>query len=55
MSAKQDMAPKGGYDFIRYRRNIPNRGPSGAVIVGGIFALSVYGFYKVYQGKRERM
>ncbi|KAI9292666.1 GRIM-19 [Neoconidiobolus thromboides FSU 785] len=55
MEGKQDTAPKGGYDFVRYRRSIPSRGPSGAVIFGSIFALSFYGFYKVYQGKRERM
>ncbi|CAO1634746.1 unnamed protein product [Sympodiomycopsis kandeliae] len=50
----QDLPPKGGYEPIRYRRNIPTKGPSGVAILGGVFAICAYGFWKVGQGNVEK-
>ncbi|KAJ9058857.1 hypothetical protein DSO57_1008074 [Entomophthora muscae] len=50
----QDLPPKGGYDFIRYQRNLPKHGPSGAVLFGGLLAMTVFGYYRIALGKEER-
>lgn len=50
----QDLPPKGGYDFIRYRRNLPKRGPSGAILFGGLLAMTCFGYYRIALGKEER-
>ncbi|KAI9312385.1 GRIM-19 [Dichotomocladium elegans] len=56
MSARgtQDLPPAGGYGQVRYRRYLPNRGPSGLVIMAGITAFCAFGFYRVGQGNLER-
>ncbi|PWN54102.1 GRIM-19 [Violaceomyces palustris] len=51
---KQDLPPKGGYEPIRYKRNLPARGPGGLAVFGGILAICAYGFYKVGQGNLEQ-
>ena len=48
------MPPPGGYETIRYKRNLPLRGPSGAVLLAGITAICAYGFYRVGQGNLEK-
>lgn len=49
----QDFAPK-GMPTIKYARNLPRRGPSGAVVLTAIFAMMTYGFIKVGEGNNER-
>ncbi|KAL5636725.1 hypothetical protein ACGC1H_000631, partial [Rhizoctonia solani] len=51
---RQDMPPPGGFEPIKYKRSLPFRGPSGAVLLGGIAAVCAYGFYKVGKGNLER-
>lgn len=48
------MPPAGGYETIRYKRNLPFRGPGGAIIVGVVSAISAYGFYRVGLGNLEK-
>ena len=50
----RDMPPSGGYETIRYKRNLPLRGPSGAILLAGVTAVCVYGFYRVGQGNLEK-
>jgi NADH dehydrogenase (ubiquinone) 1 alpha subcomplex subunit 13 len=44
----------GGFEAIRYKRNLPLRGPSGLAILGGVTALCAYGFYRVGKGNLEK-
>jgi len=48
------MPPASGYETIRYKRNLPFRGPSGAVMIGAITAICAYGFYRVGLGNLEK-
>ena len=50
----QDMPPPGGFARIQYRRNLPQRGPSGLAIFSFFTATTIYGFYKVFQGRSEK-
>mmetsp|Transcript_10928 Transcript_10928/g.21635 ORF Transcript_10928/g.21635 Transcript_10928/m.21635 type:complete len:143 (-) Transcript_10928:237-665(-) len=50
----QDMPPKGGYPAIRYSRNLPNRGPPGAVLWAGLVGTITWGFYRLGQGNQKR-
>ncbi|KAG2207219.1 GRIM-19 [Mucor mucedo] len=50
----QDLPPAEGYREIKYRRYLPQRGPSGLVILAGVTAISAFGFYRVFQGNLER-
>ncbi|EDQ85537.1 uncharacterized protein MONBRDRAFT_11846 [Monosiga brevicollis MX1] len=57
MAAKQvlqDMPPAGGYTSVPYKRNVPYRGPHGAVLFAGAIGVMAYGFYKVIQGNQAR-
>ncbi|CAG8477726.1 7052_t:CDS:2 [Ambispora leptoticha] len=49
----QDLPPEGGFPSIRYKRNVPKKGPSGLTLVLGITAISAYGFYSELE--RENM
>ncbi|KAL7282570.1 hypothetical protein ACG7TL_004041 [Trametes sanguinea] len=49
-----DMPPPGGFEAIKYKRNLPLRGPSGLVILGGVTAVCAYGFYRVGKGNLEK-
>ncbi|AFR97109.1 NADH dehydrogenase (ubiquinone) 1 alpha subcomplex 13 [Cryptococcus neoformans C23] len=51
---RQDMPPPGGYETLRYKRNLPLKGPSGAVLFGGVFAICIAGFYRLGQGNVEK-
>ena len=48
------MPPAGGFEAIRYKRNLPLRGPSGLAILTGVTALCAYGFYRVGKGNIEK-
>ncbi|KAI0335686.1 GRIM-19 [Cubamyces sp. BRFM 1775] len=48
------MPPPGGFEAIKYKRNLPFRGPSGLVILGGVMAVCAYGFYRVGKGNLEK-
>ena len=50
----RDMPPAGGFEALRYKRNLPLRGPSGLAILGGVTALCAYGFYRVGMGNIEK-
>ncbi|PWN94244.1 hypothetical protein FA10DRAFT_274252 [Acaromyces ingoldii] len=49
-----DLPPQGGYEPIRYKRNLPTRGPGGLAIFGGVLAICAYGFYRVGMGNLEQ-
>ncbi|KAH8925687.1 GRIM-19 [Atractiella rhizophila] len=51
---KQDMPPPGGFEPVRYKRSLPIRGPSGAVIFASVLGLCTFGFYRVYHGNLEK-
>ncbi|KAG6336587.1 hypothetical protein ID866_2496 [Astraeus odoratus] len=48
------MPPPGGFEAVKYKRNLPFRGPSGLVILGAVTAVCTYGFYRVGKGNLER-
>ncbi|KAI9168290.1 hypothetical protein H9P43_007662 [Blastocladiella emersonii ATCC 22665] len=50
----QDLPPQGGFNPVQYKRNLPARGPSGAVLFAGLIGLCSYGWYWTIQGIRER-
>ncbi|WFD30402.1 hypothetical protein MSPP1_001421 [Malassezia sp. CBS 17886] len=51
---KQDLPPKGGFAPIRYKRNLPARGPSGTVLLAGVLGISIFGFYRVGLANQEK-
>ncbi|EGO02024.1 B16.6 subunit of GRIM-19, NADH:ubiquinone oxidoreductase [Serpula lacrymans var. lacrymans S7.3] len=51
---RQDMPPPGGFEAVKYKRNLPFRGPSGLVILGAVTAVCAYGFYRVGKGNLEK-
>ncbi|KAF9534677.1 GRIM-19 [Crepidotus variabilis] len=51
---RQDMPPAGGFESIKYKRNLPLRGPGAYAILGGVTAICAYGFYRLGQGNLER-
>jgi GRIM-19 protein len=48
------MPPAGGFEAIKYKRNLPFRGPGSLVILGGVTGICVYGFYRLGKGNLER-
>ena len=48
------MPPPGGFEPVKYKRNLPIRGPSGLVILGGVTAVCAYGFYRLGKGNLEK-
>lgn len=44
------MPPPGPHPAIPYARHIPRRGPSGAVLLGGIVGIISFGYYMHYRG-----
>ncbi|KAI0068576.1 hypothetical protein BV25DRAFT_14276 [Artomyces pyxidatus] len=51
---RQDMPPAGGFEAVKYKRNLPVRGPGGLAILGGVTALCAYGFYRLGKGNVEK-
>ena len=54
VTVDRDMPPAGGFANVKYKRNLPFRGPSGLVILGGVTAVCAYGFYRVGLGNLEK-
>lgn len=53
-SFDRDMPPAGGFDAVKYKRNLPFRGPGGLVILGSVTAICTYGFYQLGKGNLEK-
>ncbi|KAF5359023.1 hypothetical protein D9758_004855 [Tetrapyrgos nigripes] len=51
---KQDMPPPGGFEAVKYKRNLPFRGPGALVFLGGALLVSGFGFYRYGQGVLEK-
>ncbi|TFK99192.1 GRIM-19 [Pterulicium gracile] len=51
---RQDMPPAGGFDSIKYKRNLPFRGPGAFVILGTVAAISGFGFWRLGLGNLEK-
>ncbi|KAJ7167518.1 B16.6 subunit of GRIM-19, NADH:ubiquinone oxidoreductase [Mycena filopes] len=51
---RQDLPPAGGFEAIKYKRNLPLRGPGALVILAGVTAFCGFGFYRVGLGNTER-
>ncbi|KAJ7498610.1 GRIM-19 [Mycena latifolia] len=54
MSYRQDLPPAGGFEAVKYKRNLPLKGPGALVILGGVTALCSFGFYRLGLGNLER-
>ncbi|KAF8525295.1 GRIM-19 [Gautieria morchelliformis] len=48
------MPPPGGFQPLKYKRNLPVRGPGALTILAGVLAVSGYGFYRLAQGNLEK-
>ncbi|TFK68189.1 hypothetical protein BDN72DRAFT_769652 [Pluteus cervinus] len=48
------MPPPGGFEAVKYKRNLPFRGPSALVLLGTVTAICGYGFYRVGKGNLEK-
>jgi len=48
------MPPPGGFEAVKYKRNLPLKGPGAYAILGGVTAICAYGFYRVGKGNLER-
>ncbi|KAF8640066.1 hypothetical protein AX17_001307 [Amanita inopinata Kibby_2008] len=53
-SIPRDMPPPGGFEAIKYKRNLPVKGPGAYAILGGVTAICAYGFYRVGKGNLEK-
>jgi len=53
MSFHQDLPPAGGYPRIPYLRNLPKRGPSGAVIWLGVIGVTTFGLINNYFARKH--
>lgn len=52
---QQDLPPAGGFPTpVRYARNLPRRGPSGAVIFAVGIATMAYGFSQMGKLNEEK-
>ncbi|KAJ7087407.1 GRIM-19 [Mycena crocata] len=51
---RQDLPPAGGFEAIKYKRNLPFRGPGALAILGGVTALVTFGFWRLGLGNVER-
>ncbi|KAJ7591675.1 B16.6 subunit of GRIM-19, NADH:ubiquinone oxidoreductase [Mycena floridula] len=51
---RQDMPPPGGFETVKYKRNMSMRGPSGFVFFAGLCLVTGYGFYRVGKGNNEK-
>src|SRR6201996_79526 len=48
------MPPPGGFEAIKYKRNLPLKGPSGLVMFLGVMGITSFGLYRVLQGRAEQ-
>ncbi|KAF4970964.1 hypothetical protein FSARC_2067 [Fusarium sarcochroum] len=49
----QDMPPRGGYEPVQYKRNLPAKGFRPGILLLGMGAVMGYGWYKLIHGMRE--
>jgi NADH dehydrogenase (ubiquinone) 1 alpha subcomplex subunit 13 len=55
MTGVQDTAPAGGFPTtIRYKRNLPRRGPSGAIILLAVGGMMAYGLNQLVNDSSEK-
>ncbi|KAF8076659.1 GRIM-19 [Lyophyllum atratum] len=54
VSYRQDMPPPGGFAALKYKRNLPFRGPGSLVILGGVTGICAFGFYRLGKGNLEK-
>ncbi|KAF5973923.1 NADH-ubiquinone oxidoreductase subunit [Fusarium coicis] len=52
-SMPQDMPPRGGYEPVQYKRNLPAKGFRPGILLLGMGAVMGYGWYKLIGGMRE--
>ena len=50
----RDMPPAGGFEALKYKRNLPLRGPGAYAILGGVTAICAFGFWRLGKGNLER-
>ena len=48
------MPPPGGFEPVKYKRNLPTRGPSAALFLTAVLGMCTWGFYRMGQGNLER-
>ena len=48
------MPPAGGFESVKYKRNLPTRGPGAYAILAGVTAICAFGFYRLGKGNLER-
>lgn len=49
------MPPAGGFEMIRYKRNLPARGVGAYTILAGVSAVMFYGCWQVAKAKAEQL
>lgn len=50
----RDLPPRGGFGPVRYKRNLPAKGPSGIALLATMVGLTTFGFYRVGQNNIEK-
>lgn len=50
----RDLPPRGGFAPIRYKRNMPVRGPSGVFLIFATIGVSAFGFFRIGQTNIEK-
>lgn len=50
----RDLPPRGGYAPIRYKRNLPAKGPSGVMLIFMTVGITAFGFWRLGLGNIER-
>jgi len=48
------MPPVGGFEMIKYKRNLPSRGPGAWVILVGVLGICGYGWSWIHAGIVEK-
>lgn len=48
------MPPPGGYENVKFKRNLPVRGPGGIALFGGVIAICALGFWRYGNGALEK-
>jgi len=54
LTRHRDLPPQGGYAPIRYKRNLPARGPSGVMLMLSAVGITAFGFWRLGLGNVER-
>ncbi|KIY69705.1 hypothetical protein CYLTODRAFT_488657 [Cylindrobasidium torrendii FP15055 ss-10] len=52
---RQDLPPAGGFAELKYKRNLPNKGPGSVVFLLGVGALSAFGFWRLGKSNQEKV